>query len=102
MGFFLMIAAFIIFFSPTVGGWFLEHDNFIPANNLVTPTHIKPSWYFTPFYAILRMIPSFFGTAFWGVLGHVRRDRDAVPLALDRSPARCARSAIAARVSRWR
>ncbi|MFC4528461.1 cytochrome bc complex cytochrome b subunit [Dyella halodurans] len=69
VGFFMMIAAFIIFFSPTVGGWFLEHDNFIPANNLVTPTHIKPSWYFTPFYAILRMIPSFFGTAFWGVLG---------------------------------
>jgi ubiquinol-cytochrome c reductase cytochrome b subunit len=69
VGFFLLIAAFIIFFAPTFGGWFLEHDNFIPANNLVTPTHIKPSWYFTPFYAILRMIPSFFGTAFWGVLG---------------------------------
>jgi ubiquinol-cytochrome c reductase cytochrome b subunit len=69
VGFFLVIAAFIIFFAPTFGGWFLEHDNFIPANNLVTPSHIKPSWYFTPFYAILRMIPSFFGTAFWGVLG---------------------------------
>jgi ubiquinol-cytochrome c reductase cytochrome b subunit len=69
VGFFLLIAAFIIFFAPTFGGWFLEHDNFLPANNLVTPTHIKPSWYFTPFYAILRMIPSFFGTAFWGVLG---------------------------------
>ncbi|MBV8156917.1 MAG: cytochrome bc complex cytochrome b subunit [Dyella sp.] len=69
VGFFLIIAAFIIFFAPTFGGWFLEHDNFLPANNLVTPTHIKPSWYFTPFYAILRMIPSFFGTAFWGVLG---------------------------------
>ena len=68
VGFFLLIAAFIIFFAPTFGGWFLEHDNFIPANNLVTPTHIKPVWYFTPFYAILRMIPSFFGTAFWGVL----------------------------------
>ena len=68
VGFFLLIAAFIIFFAPTFGGWFLEHDNFIPANNLVTPSHIKPVWYFTPFYAILRMIPSFFGTAFWGVL----------------------------------
>jgi ubiquinol-cytochrome c reductase cytochrome b subunit len=68
VGFFLMIAAFIIFFAPTFGGWFLEHDNFIPANNLVTPSHIKPSWYFTPFYAILRMIPSFFGTAVWGVI----------------------------------
>ncbi|HEX5305453.1 MAG TPA: cytochrome b, partial [Dyella sp.] len=69
VGFFLLIAAFIIFFAPTFGGWFLEHDNFIPANNLVTPTHIKPVWYFTPFYAILRMIPSFFSTAIWGVLG---------------------------------
>jgi len=69
VGFFLLIAAFIIFFAPTFGGWFLEHDNFIPANNLVTPSHIKPVWYFTPFYAILRMIPSFFSTAIWGVLG---------------------------------
>jgi ubiquinol-cytochrome c reductase cytochrome b subunit len=69
VGFFLLIAAFIIFFAPSFGGWFLEHDNFIPANNLATPTHIKPVWYFTPFYAILRMIPSFFGTAVWGVIG---------------------------------
>ncbi|UGB38998.1 cytochrome b [Frateuria soli] len=68
VGFFLLIAAFIIFFAPTMGGWFLEHDNFIPANNLATPAHIKPVWYFTPFYAILRMIPSFLGQAFWGVL----------------------------------
>jgi len=68
VGFFLLIAAFIVFYAPTFGGWFLEHDNFLPANNLATPTHIKPVWYFTPFYAILRMIPSFFGTAIWGVL----------------------------------
>jgi ubiquinol-cytochrome c reductase cytochrome b subunit len=57
-GFFLVICAFILFFEPTLGGWFLEHDNFIPANNLATPEHIKPVWYFTPFYAILRMIPA--------------------------------------------
>jgi ubiquinol-cytochrome c reductase cytochrome b subunit len=69
VSFFLIVAAFIVFFAPTMGGWFLEHDNFVPANNLATPAHIKPSWYFTPFYAILRMIPSFLGTAFWGVLG---------------------------------
>src|SRR5579883_1426651 len=68
VGVFLIICAFIIFFEPTVGGWFLEHDNFIPANNLVTPEHIKPVWYFTPFYAMLRMVPSFFGTAVWGVI----------------------------------
>jgi ubiquinol-cytochrome c reductase cytochrome b subunit len=68
VGFFLLIASFIIFFAPTLGGWFLEPDNFIPANNLVTPSHIKPVWYFTPFYAIVRMIPSFLGSAIWGVI----------------------------------
>ncbi len=58
IGFFLIVFAFIIFYQPTVGGWFIENDNFIPANNLVTPAEIKPVWYFTPFYAILRVIPS--------------------------------------------
>jgi ubiquinol-cytochrome c reductase cytochrome b subunit len=66
--FFLTIAAFIVFFAPAMGGWFLEHDNLVPANNLVTPSHIKPVWYYTPFYAILRMVPSFLGTTIWGVL----------------------------------
>ena len=65
---FLMIAAFIIFFAPGFGGWFLEHDNFTEANPLVTPTHIKPVWYFTPYYAMLRVVPSFFGIKLWGVL----------------------------------
>jgi ubiquinol-cytochrome c reductase cytochrome b subunit len=55
--FFLTIAAFIIYFIPTVGGLFLEHDNFVPANPLVTPEHIKPVWYFTPYYAMLRAVP---------------------------------------------
>ena len=54
---FLLIAAFIIFFAPTVGGLFLEHDNFAAANPLVTPEHIKPVWYFTPYYAMLRVVP---------------------------------------------
>ncbi|MEO7014827.1 MAG: cytochrome bc complex cytochrome b subunit [Dokdonella sp.] len=57
-GCFLIICAFIIFFEPTVGGLFLEHDNFIEANRLVTPAHIKPTWYYTPFYAMLRVIPN--------------------------------------------
>ncbi len=57
VGFFLMIAAFIIFFTPALGGWFLEHDNFTEANRLVTPEHIKPVWYYTPYYAMLRVIP---------------------------------------------
>jgi len=54
---FLLIIAFIIFFWPEAGGLFLEHDNFVPADPLVTPTHIKPVWYFTPFYAILKAVP---------------------------------------------
>ena len=54
---FLLVAAFLIFFAPTVGGLFLEHDNFVEANPLVTPEHIKPVWYFTPFYAMLRVVP---------------------------------------------
>jgi len=56
-GFFLTIAAFILFFAPTFGGLFLEHDNFVPANAMVTPLHIKPVWYFTPYYAMLRAVP---------------------------------------------
>ncbi len=54
---FLLVAAFIVFFAPTVGGLFLEHDNFVEANPLVTPEHIKPVWYFTPYYAMLRVVP---------------------------------------------
>ncbi|PZO64824.1 MAG: cytochrome b [Pseudoxanthomonas suwonensis] len=61
IGFFLMLAAFIIFFSPMFGGWFLEHDNFVEANRLVTPAHIKPVWYYTPYYAMLRVVPDKLG-----------------------------------------
>mgnify|MGYP003552869507 FL=1 len=57
LGFFLIICAFIIFFAPTFGGLFLEHDNFVIADPMVTPAHIKPVWYYTPFYAMLRAIP---------------------------------------------
>ena len=57
VGFFLMIAAFIIFFEPTFGGLFLEKDNFVPYDPLVTPEHIVPVWYFTPYYAMLRVVP---------------------------------------------
>jgi ubiquinol-cytochrome c reductase cytochrome b subunit len=55
--FFLTVAAFILFFEPTVGGLFLEYDNFNVADPLVTPEHIKPVWYFTPYYAMLRAVP---------------------------------------------
>ena len=51
---FLILFAAVIFFSPELGGWFLEHDNFVQASALNTPTEIVPLWYFTPFYSILR------------------------------------------------
>ena len=48
----------VVFFAPSLGGYFLEHANFDPANVLQTPEHIAPVWYFTPFYAILRAVPN--------------------------------------------
>ena len=57
VSFFLLICAFILFYEPTLGGLFLEHDNFLEANPMVTPEHIKPVWYFTPYYAMLRAVP---------------------------------------------
>ena len=59
MGFVAFAAAFaaVVFFAPEMGGYFLEHANFEPADALRTPEHIAPVWYFTPFYAILRAVP---------------------------------------------
>ncbi len=54
---FLFLFAVVVFFAPEMGGYFLEPDNFTPANPLLTPEHIVPVWYFTPFYSILRAIP---------------------------------------------
>ena len=65
---FLMVFTFIVFFAPEMGGYFLEHNNFIPADPLKTPAHIAPVWYFTPFYSILRAIPPMFGSQFPGVV----------------------------------
>src|SRR6184192_1319560 len=65
---FLMVFSAIVFFSPEVGGYFLEYNNFIPADPLKTPEHIAPVWYFTPYYAMLRAVPPLFGSQFWGVL----------------------------------
>ncbi len=64
---FLMVFAAIVFFAPEMGGYFLEANNFIPADSLKTPPHIAPVWYFTPYYAILRAIPPLFGSQFPGV-----------------------------------
>jgi ubiquinol-cytochrome c reductase cytochrome b subunit len=57
---FLFIFSAIIFFAPEMGGYFLEYNNFIPADPLKTPPHIAPVWYFTPFYSILRATTSQF------------------------------------------
>jgi ubiquinol-cytochrome c reductase cytochrome b subunit len=64
--FFALFAA-VMFYAPTMGGYFLEHANFEPADPLRTPEHIAPVWYFTPFYAILRAVPSkLFGVLLMG------------------------------------
>jgi ubiquinol-cytochrome c reductase cytochrome b subunit len=60
VGVFLILFAIAVFFAPEMGGYFLEHANFVPADPLKTPEHIAPVWYFTPFYAILRAVPDKF------------------------------------------
>ena len=65
---FLFLFLAVVFFAPDFFGYFLERPNFEPANPLKTPEHIAPVWYFTPFYAMLRAVPSFAGTQVWGVL----------------------------------
>lgn len=55
---FLIFFSFFVYFNPNVLG---HSDNYIPANPLVTPSHIVPEWYFLPFYAILRSIPNKLG-----------------------------------------
>ncbi|TNF05429.1 MAG: ubiquinol-cytochrome c reductase [Gammaproteobacteria bacterium] len=57
---FMFVFAFIMFFVPEMGGYFLEHANFEIANPLKTPAHIAPVWYFTPFYSMLRAVPDKF------------------------------------------
>ncbi len=51
---FLIVFSIVVFFAPELGGYFLEHNNFLPADPLKTPQHIAPVWYFTPYYSILR------------------------------------------------
>ena len=58
LGFFLILFFYLVFFQPNLLG---HPDNYIPADPLKTPTHIVPEWYFLPFYAMLRAIPSAFG-----------------------------------------
>lgn len=66
---FLFVFCFILLFMPEMGGYFLEYANFEIANNLKTPAHIAPVWYYTPFYAMLRATTlEWFGLSskFWG------------------------------------
>ena len=68
VGVFLMIFAAIIFFAPEMGGYFLEYNNFIPADPLKTPAHIAPVWYFTPFYSMLRAVTDQMVTVFVAIV----------------------------------
>ena len=92
---FLFVFSIVIFFFPEMGGYFIEHANFEPANPLKTPEHIAPVWYFTPFYAMLRAItfPMFgLDAKFWGVvvMGAAIAILFVLPW-LDRSPVRSIR-----------
>jgi ubiquinol-cytochrome c reductase cytochrome b subunit len=64
---FLFVFCLILFFAPEMGGYFLEYNNFIPADPLKTPPHIAPVWYFTPYYSILRAVTEDF--MLWLFLG---------------------------------
>ncbi|AWI79842.1 MAG: cytochrome b [Betaproteobacteria bacterium HGW-Betaproteobacteria-13] len=92
---FLFFFSAVVFFAPEAGGYFLEFNNFLPADPLVTPPHIAPVWYFTPFYSILRAVTyPLFGldAKFWGV---VAMGASVVIIAflpwLDRSPVKSMR-----------
>ena len=60
MGVFFILFFLVVFYAPEMGGYFLEHANFTPANPLTTPEHIAPVWYMTPYYAMLRAVPDKF------------------------------------------
>jgi ubiquinol-cytochrome c reductase cytochrome b subunit len=68
VGVFLFIFSAIVFFAPEMGGYFLEYNNFIPADALKTPAHIAPVWYFTPYYSMLRAVTDTFVNVFVGIV----------------------------------
>ncbi len=65
---FLIVFSVIMFFTPEMGGYFLEANNFVPADPFKTPQHIAPLWYFTAYYSILRAVPPMFDSQFPGVI----------------------------------
>lgn len=56
-GVFMTVLAAIVLLAPDLGGLVLEPDNLIPADPMSTPGHIRPAWYFAPYYAMLRSVP---------------------------------------------
>jgi ubiquinol-cytochrome c reductase cytochrome b subunit len=68
IGVFLMVFFAIVFFAPELGGYFLEYNNFIPADPLKTPAHIAPVWYFTPYYSMLRATTDWMVNVLAGIL----------------------------------
>jgi len=68
VGVFLFLFSAIIFFAPEMGGYFLEYNNFIPADPLKTPAHIAPVWYFTPYYSMLRAVTDQMVYVFVGIV----------------------------------
>jgi ubiquinol-cytochrome c reductase cytochrome b subunit len=66
---FLMLFSAAIFFAPEMGGYFLEYNNFIPADPLKTPLHIAPVWYFTPYYSMLRAVTDDMVNVLAGLVG---------------------------------
>jgi len=65
---FMGLFSVVVFFVPEMGGYFIEYNNYVPADPLVTPAHIAPVWYFTPYYSILRAVPPMFHSQFPGVM----------------------------------
>ena len=66
---FLMLFTAVVLFAPEMGGYFLEYNNFIPADPLKTPAHIAPVWYFSPYYSMLRAVTDEMMNVFVALVG---------------------------------
>jgi ubiquinol-cytochrome c reductase cytochrome b subunit len=89
---FLFVFCTILFFMPEFGGYFIEYNNFIPADPLMTPAHIAPVWYFTPYYSILRAVTENF---MWVLAAAVIAYSALVMLAVKGTKVRAAVAAVA-------
>lgn len=96
---FLTLFFIVVFFLPTMNGYFIEAINSVPADPLNTPDHINPLWYMAPFYAILRAIPNKSFGIFLMIIALL------LPFLLpwlDRSPVRSMRyKGFGSRISLW-